>query len=214
MSTARILLVDDHEIMRDGLKLLLEGQPDFAVVGCSFDTNGACRAVAELRPDVVVMDLEIPGGGGIAATERILAADREVKVVVLTGHCEPRFVQAALVAGAHAFLVKSQAGAELVAAIHAALAGKVHLSPEISAIVVQALQRNAGAQRKGLALTARELDILKRIADGQSTKEIAFALVVSPKTVETHRLNLMSKLGVTSVAALTKYAVREGLTAL
>lgn len=214
ITPARILLVDDHEIMRDGLTLLLQGQPDFKVIGCAFDTTGACRAAAELRPDVVVMDLDIPGGGGIAATERILRADPEIKVVVLTGHCEPHHVRAALIAGAHAFLVKAQAGTELAAAIRAALVGKAYLSPEVSAIVVQALQKNACARREGQALTAREEDILRRIADGQTTKEIAFALAVSPKTIETHRLNLMTKIGVTSVAALTKYAVREGLTTL
>ena len=211
--SARILLVDDHQMMRDGLRMLLCADPGLEIVGDAADSESAWQAVNSLRPDLVVMDIDMPGAGGIALTRRLREAFPEIKVVILTAHTEEQFVSAALRAGACGYLLKNNAGAELLTAVRAALAGQVFLCPESSTIVVREYQRQLGSTDSG-ALSGREIEILKLIADGQNTKEIAFALQVSPKTIETHRINIMAKLGVDSVAKLTKYAVREGLTTL
>lgn len=213
MTPAKILLVDDHRIMRDGLRLLLRDKPEFQVVGDACDTEAAWLAASELKPDIVILDLEIPGGGGVALTRRLRQNLPEIKVVVCTGHAEPQYVKDALGAGIQGYVLKMDASAELIAALRAVLAGQEYLSPAVSMVVVREYKRQTGsAEVLGHNLSARELDVLKRIAGGQTTKEIAFALGVSGSTVETHRLHLLAKLQVKSVAELTKYAVREGLT--
>ena len=210
----RILLVDDHQIMRDGITLLLRAEPDFEIIGHAFDSDAAWLAVQEKQPDLVVMDLDIPGEGGIAITARIRSTYPDIKVIVLTGHAEPQYVNSALRAGANGYMLKFDAGEMLLSAIRIALSGQVYLSPEISTVVVKEYKRTGEKSVEKNLPSAREIEILKRVADGQSTKEIAFALSLSIKTVETHRLNLMAKIGVNSVAELTKYAVREGITTL
>ena len=210
----RILLVDDHQIMRDGISLLLRTEPDFEIIGHAFDSEAAWLAVQEKQPDLVVMDLDIPGEGGIAITARIRSTYPDIKVIVLTGHAEPQYVNSALRAGANGYMLKFDAGDMLLSAIRIALSGQVYLSPEISTVVVKEYKRTGEKGSEKNVPSAREIEILKRVADGQTTKEIAFALSLSIKTVETHRLNLMAKLGVNSVAELTKYAVREGITTL
>jgi DNA-binding NarL/FixJ family response regulator len=215
MTPAKILLVDDHQIMRDGLRLLLRDKPEFTVVGDAFDTEAAWLAVQDLEPDLVILDVEMPGAGGVAFAKRLRQDFPEIKVVILTGHAEPRFVNDALRAGVEGYVLKMNASTELVAALHAVLAGQAYLCPEVSTHVVREYRRQIDtAGHPGRNLSIRELDVLKRIAEGHTTKEIAFAMGVSTKTVETHRLHLMSKLDVKSVAELTKYAVREGLTTL
>jgi len=214
MSTAQILLIDDHQIMRDGLRLLLAGQPEWKVVGGAFNAGSAWSMITDAQPDVVIMDLDLPGEGGVALTTRILAAYPQIKVLVLTASAAPETVRAALAAGASGYLLKTDAGELLRLAIRAVIAGQVYLSPEVSTVVVQEFQREIGRSAGAAALSVRETEVLKLIADGETTKEIAYALEISVKTVETHRNNLMTKLGVTSVAGLTKYAVREGLTTL
>lgn len=212
---SRILLIDDHQIIRDGLRVLLHDQDQLELVGNAYDSDTGWQLVEELKPDLVVMDLNVPGEGGVALTSRILGAHPACKILVLTGHTEPRYVQAALGAGAHAYVAKGNGFAVLLQAIRTVLSGKTYLCPEVSAIVVQQMQRKFnGTRLADGALSSREIEVLKQIADGFSTKEVAFNLGVSAKTIETHRVNLMSKLGVDSVAELTKYAVREGLTTL
>lgn len=212
---ARILLVDDHQIMREGVRLLLRDQAEFELVGNAFNSDGGWNAVVDLAPDLVIMDLDVPGEGGAALTARIRARYPEIKIVVLTGHAEPKYVEAALRAGADGFVLKNNGAAELLLAMRTVLSGRNYLCAEISTVVVHELQRQVDLRRDaGLALSPREMEVLKQIADGYSTKEIAFTLGVSGKTVETHRTNLMTKLGVNSVAELTKYALREGLTTL
>ncbi len=214
MSAARILIVDDHQIMRDGLRLLLAGHAEWTVVGSAVTCAAAWAQVGELKPDLVIMDLDLPGEGGVALTARILKAHSGTKVLVLTGSADPRSVRSALAAGASGYLLKTNAGDMLVLALRAVLAGQVFLCPDVSTVVVHELQRQQSHASGAGALSVREREILARIANGQTTKEIAFALELSPKTVETHRLNLMAKIGVTSVAGLTKHALREGLTTL
>jgi len=197
------------------LRLLLRDQPDFELAGTAFDGDAGWSAVVALRPDLVVMDLDIPGGGGAALTARIRAQYPAIKVVVLTGHGEQQHVGAALRAGADGYVLKAGGGAELLHAMRTVLSGKNYLCAEVSTVVVRELQRPVDPQAKTApVLSAREIEVLKLIADGHSTKEIAFTLGVSGKTVESHRVNLMAKLHLDSVAALTKYALREGLTKL
>lgn len=212
MNAARILLLDDHQIMCDGLRLLLTGDPQWEVIGVAFNAEAAWAQIVGAPPDLVIMDLELPGEGGVSLTARILASYPEIKILVLTADAEPHTVRAALAAGATGYLLKTNAAELLRAAIRMVLTGKVYLCPEASTVVAHEFQK--GFTHPTRALSTREIQILKRIAEGQSTKEIAFALEVSVKTIETHRCNLMTKLGVTSVAGLTKYAVRQGLTTL
>jgi len=211
---ARILLIDDHQIIRDGLRLLLHNQADLELVGNAFDSETGWQAVEELRPDLIVMDLDVPGEGGAVLTARIRTKYPDIKVVVLTGSTEARNPQAALSAGANGYVLKSNGFTVLLEAIRAVLSGKTFLCPEVSSIVVEQMQRPNGTWLADGVLSAREIDVLKQIANGSSTKEIAFNLGLSPKTIETHRTNLMTKLNVKSIAELTKFAIREGLTKL
>jgi DNA-binding NarL/FixJ family response regulator len=211
---SRILLIDDHQIIRDGLRLLLHGQTSLKLVGNAYDSETGWQAIETLQPDLVVMDLGVPGEGGSALTARIREKHPGMKVVVLTGCSDPKKVQAALAAGADGYVLKGYGFIVLLDAINTVLAGKTYLCPEVSAIVVQQMRRSGATGQAEGALSEREIDVLKQIADGRTTKEIAFNLSISAKTIETHRANLMAKLKVNSVAELTKYAVREGLTTL
>jgi DNA-binding NarL/FixJ family response regulator len=210
----KILLVDDHQIIRDGLRLLFRDQPDMQVVGDAFNAEAAWQAIAELKPDVVVLDVELPGDDGLTLAERLHTTYPEIKVIMLTAHAEKEYVNQALRIGAAGYLLKLNACAQLLEAVRAVTTGQVYLSPEVSTVLVREYQRQLQTGGRDDGLTARELEILKRLAEGQTTKEIAFALKVSAKTVETHRLNLMAKLGLRNLAELTKYALREGLIRL
>ncbi len=209
----RILLVDDHPLLRTGLRESLGLHSSrFEIVGESGDSESAWQAVARLEPDLIVMDLELPGEGGLSLTRRIRAAFPLSKVIILTAHDDGRKINSALEAGAVGYVLKSCSSEELITAIEAVLVGQIYLSPAASTVIVHDYQRQLTSA--GELLSPRELEMLKQIANGQTTKEIAFALNVSPKTVETHRLNLMAKLQISTVAGLTKYAIREGLVTL
>lgn len=212
----RVLLADDHRLMREGLRHLLERRTDLRVVAEAADGLSTVRLAGELSPDVVVMDISMPGLNGVEATRRILASSPGVKVLALSMHADRRYVIAMLKAGASGYLLKDSASDELVRAIESALARTTFLSPAIADMVVKEYVSGLPGEAGGAfgLLTAREREVLQLVAEGLSTKEIAGRLGLSGKTVESHRQQLMEKLDLHSVAELTKYAVREGLTAL
>lgn len=214
--TLRVLLVDDHAIVRDGLRALLTKQSDIEVVAEASDGKTAVRLAGEVSPDVVVMDVALPELSGIDATQQIAEEHPEVKVLALSMHTDKRYVVSMLRAGAAGYLLKDSAFDELVRAIRQVHRGETYLGTRVASVVVDdyldTLSRSAAAEPS--VLTARERQVLKLVAEGKSTKDIAAALSVSAKTVETHRAHLMSKLQLRSVAELTKYAIRHGLTSL
>ena len=210
----RLLLCDDHRIFREGLKTMLEKKPGLRVVGQAEDGASAVRLADETAPDVVIMDISLPGLNGIEATRKIVALRRGIKVIALSMHSDRRFVTEALKAGASGYLVKDAAFDELFAAVCAVREGKTYLSPSIAHIVVEACVRGAGleaASPPAPALTPREREVLQLLAEGFSAKQIAARMQVSVKTVETHRMHIMDKLDVHSVAGLTRYSIREGI---
>jgi DNA-binding NarL/FixJ family response regulator len=215
MDSTSIYIVDDHQIMREGLRLVLANEKDLRLVGEAGDGDAALAQIEALHPDVAVVDIELPGLSGIELAKRLCVSSPETRILILSGHADLPAVREALRAGVAGFLLKAGAAAELLRAIRAIVAGGAYFCPYVSAVLAQEYRRgdvhDTGA---ATTLTARETDILRRIAEGQSTKEIAFALQLSTKTVETHRANLMTKLGVFNVAGLTKYAVRERLSSL
>lgn len=214
--TIRVMLVDDHQIVRDGLRSLLAKQSDMEVIAEADNGRAAVQAAAELRPDVVVMDVGMPDLNGVEATLRVLEAVPNARVVALSMHSDRRFVEGMLAAGASGYVLKDAAFEDLVAAIRTVAQGGTYLCPSVAGIVVAHYVRGRAdaSARKAVALTPREREVLQLLAEGHSTKQIAARLAVSIKTVETHRSRLMEKLGLHSVAELTKYALREGLTSL
>lgn len=214
MST-RILLADDHGVFRDGLAKLLEAEPGFEVVGLARDGQEALDLASERAADVVVMDISMPGLNGIEATRRLTAGERPPRVVILSMHSDRRFVLGALKAGASAYLLKDGGFEELAAVIREVRRGGVRLSPEITDVVLaDYLRLTEAADDPGDPLTPREREVLQLLAEGTSTKEIAGRLSLSVKTIETHRKQIMDKLDLHSIAELTKYAIRAGLTTL
>src|SRR4051812_30872715 len=211
-----ILLVDDHQILRQGLKALLNDQPDFRVTEA--DTGrAAVGKAAELSPDVVVMDLAMPGLNGIDATRQINDMNPAIKVIALSAHSDKRMITEALRAGASGYVPKDAAFEELANAIRQVLAGKVYISPKIAVAVREALTEsvnNGDLSHVRGRLTSREREVLQLLAEGKSTKEVAAVLHVGVKTVETHRRQMMEKLQMYSLAELTKYAIREGITSV
>lgn len=214
--SARIILADDHKIMRDGLRALLAKQSDLEVIAEAENGRMTVRLVRELEPDVVIMDIGMPDLNGIDATRQITTEFPRVKVIALSMHSDKRFVAQMFKAGASAYLLKDCAFEELTRAVQSVLANQTYLSPEITGPVIEDYVRQLGkADSSGFSvLTAREREILQLLAEGNSTKQIASSLHVSVKTVETHRQQIMSKLDVHTVADLIKYAIREGITSL
>ncbi len=212
----RIILADDHKIIREGLRSLLEKQTDMEVVAEAQDGLTTVNLVHKLRPDVVVMDIGMPEMNGIDATAQITSEHKETKVIALSMHSDRRFVMQMLKAGAAGYLLKDSAFEELVLAIHTVRRNKRYLSPAITDVVIKEYLQNLPTAESTVftVLTAREREVLQHIAEGKSTKQIAGILGVSVKTVETHRQQVMEKLDMHSIAELTKYAVREGLTSL
>lgn len=213
---ARILLADDHIIIRQGLRSLLEKQPDIEVVGEVEDGRKAIESVRELAPDIVIMDITMPNLNGIDATRKIIEGRGGTKVIALSMHSSRRFVTEMLKAGASAYILKECLFDELVEAIKTVLNGGIYLSPRITGVVVDDYVKRLSTKYQPEApdLTEREREVLQLLAEGRSTKQIALQLHVSAKTVESNRRNIMDKLKIHSVAELTKYAIREGLTPL
>jgi len=209
-----ILIADDHRILREGLCALLRGHSDIRVVAEADDGAEAVRLAAEVSPDVVVMDVAMPRVNGVEATRQILARNPAIKVVILSLYSADRpLVAEAFRAGASGYLPKEASFDELATAIRSVMHGKVYISPECQNVARETLQHAAGADgAAGWPLTQREREVLRQVADGHAMKQIAVHLDLSVKTVETHRRQIMDKLGLHSVAELTKYAIRQGIT--
>jgi DNA-binding NarL/FixJ family response regulator len=214
--TVRILIADDHKILREGLKSLLEKQPEFAVVAEAQDGLSAISEAKKHKPDIAILDIGMPDLNGIEVTRRIRSEMAETRVIALSMHADRRFVMGILEAGANGYLLKDSAFAELITAVTAVAKGKMYLSPSIAETVVKNSLEKLDRKDEGssVLLSGREREVLQMIAEGKSTKEIALKLFVSTKTVETHRKQIMDKLNIRTVAGLTKYAIREGLTSL
>ena len=209
----RILLADDHTILRMALRTLLEREPDLELVADVDNGAEALRLAAELAPDVVVMDISMPGMNGIDATRQLLAANPGLKVLALSAHLERHFVMEMLKAGASGYVAKSANSAEMLRAIRAVAQHRTYLSTEVAAIMVDSVRRDAlGHEVGGEPLGRREREVLTLVAEGKTSQEIASKLHISADTVIAHRRNISRKLGLHSVAELTKYAIREGLT--
>ncbi len=210
----KIILADDHKIVRQGLRTMLESEADIEVIGEADDGRMAVRLARELSPQVIIMDVGMPDLNGIEATRQVLAESPGVKVIGLSMHCDRRFVMNMLKAGASGYLLKDSAFEELATAIRMVLGGKVYLSTEIANIVVKDYLQGGGDESVFSVLTPREREVLQLMAEGKSSRQIADHLIISIKTVETHRMQIMHKLQIFSVAELTKYAIREGLSSL
>ena len=214
--TCRILLADDHKIVRDGLKALIGKEAGMEVVAEADTGRKALQLSRKTNPDVVIMDVSMPDLNGIDATKQILNDVPQVKVVALSMHSQRQFVEGMLNAGVSGYLLKDSAFEELTNAVRTVMTGRLYLSPDITGVVVSEYlrYRQASDDRLQAQLTLREREVLQLIAEGQSVKTIADKLHISIKTVETHRSHIMNKLDLHTVAELTKYAIREGLTAL
>ncbi|MFO0762575.1 MAG: response regulator transcription factor [Byssovorax sp.] len=212
----RILLADDQKMMRDGLRALLEKEPGMDIVGEASTGHEVLALSPRVRPDVVVMDVTMPELNGVETTRRLLAQESAVKVVALSVHTDRRYMAAMLEAGAVAYVPKNVAFDELAQAIHVASRGQRYLSPAVTGGVIEGYLRKESAGRTMLktTLTPREREVLQLLAEGHSSKDIAQKLTLSVATVESHRRQIGAKLDIHSVAELTKFAIREGLTSL
>ena len=210
----KVVVADDHAIVRHGLIRLIQNEDDMEVVAQAENGLLAVEIVREYLPDVVVMDISMPQLNGIEAARQIVNEMSEVKVIALSMHSAKRFIMEMFRAGASGYLLKDCASDELVEAIRIVSHGKTYVSPSISNIVVEnyVLESNQFEDSAFSVLTQREREVLQLLAEGKTTKQIARCLFISPKTVEAHRLRVMGKLDIDSVARLTKYAIQEGLT--
>jgi len=212
----RIILADDHKIMREGLRALLEKQQDMEVVAEAKNGREAIEFAQDLKPDVVLMDVLMPDLNGIDATRQIINLLPGVKIIALSMHSDRRFVARILWEGAAGYILKDSAFRELVYAIRYVLKSHIYLSPEVTEIMAKDYVYNLKTEHKldTNNLSPREREVVQLLAEGKSSKEIASCLFVSSKTIEVHRHNIMEKLNIHSVAGLTKFAIREGLTSL
>ena len=215
MSPLRILLADDHALVRAGLRSIVASFPDVEIVGETGDGKEAVRLSEQLQPDVVLMDVSMPGLNGLEATRRITRQHSRPRVVMLSMHADKEYVHQALAAGAAGYLLKNADPAELEMALRAVGRGEVWLSPAISRTVTVALIRGeetaGGGAAQTQSLTPRQREVIQLIAEGHSTKGIARLLQLSVKTVETHRAQIMNRLGIHDVAGLVRYAIRTGI---
>jgi len=214
MRKTRILLADDHQLMRSGLRLVIEQQPDLTIVGEAADGREAVAIAKSVRPDVAVMDISMPNLNGIEAAHQIIQSQPDIAVIVLSMHTDESYVLRALKAGAKGYLLKDSAEADLIAAVRAVARGKSFFSPAVSKVLLDDYMRKlkrSGAEDAYDLLTPREREILQLVAEGKSNKEVANLLNLSVYTVETHRSNIMQKLNLKGIPELTLYAVRKGI---
>jgi two-component system, NarL family, response regulator NreC len=216
MSKKRVLLADDHQIVRDGLRALIERRSDMEVVAEAKTGRSALQLARKHQPDVIVMDITMPDLNGIDASRQILEEAPQVRVVALSMHSDRHFVDGMLRAGVTGYLLKDCASEELIECILAVSSGKIYLSPAVTPLLVKELIRptRGDVLAANAELSARERGVLQMIAEGRSTREIADSLCISVKTVETHRKKIMEKSNLHTVADLTKYAIRLGLTSV
>jgi len=211
MPALRVLLADDHALVRAGMRSLLRDIEGVEVVGEAADGGQALALAERERPDVVLLDIAMKGMNGLEAAARFRELHPGIKVIILSMHASEEYVLQALRAGAAAYLIKDSATAELELALRSVMRGETYLSPAISRQVVEGYVQRVGAGAGEDPLTPRQREVLKRIAEGRSTKEIAFDLGLSVKTVETHRAQIMERVGIRDVAGLVRYAMRTGL---
>jgi len=208
----RILLADDHAVFRAGMRALLEQEPDFEVVGEAATGDEAVDGVRRSKPDLVVMDLSMPGSNGLEATRRIAALGLETKVLVLTVHAEEEYLVPVVEAGASGYLTKTSADKDLVQAIRVVARGEVFLPPKATRLLLQSYKSGDGSQETGVKdLSSREQEVLALTAEGFSSREIGKKLFISPKTVDTYRARIMEKLGLNHRSELVRFALRVGL---
>jgi DNA-binding NarL/FixJ family response regulator len=212
----KILLADDHKIMRAGLRSILEKQPDMEILGEAQNGLVALQLAKKLRPDLIIMDISMPDLNGIEATSRILAELSGLRVLALSMHSDRGFLIKMLKAGASGYLLKDCASEELIDAVHVIMKNRLYISPAMVDDMVRGYVQMASREDLSAfsVLTTRERDVLQRLAEGKSVKEIAHDLNISVKTVETFRHRIEDKLHLNSIAELTKYAIREGITSL
>ena len=217
MNKTKLFLADDHPIVRDGLRFLLNAQPDMEVVGEAADGQETLQAIRDVRPDIVILDIAMPVLNGIAVAEQLQELYPEVQVIILSMHSTTEHIFRALRAGAEGYLVKETAGEEVLDAIHTVQAGGRYLSREISNKVIEdyILHRESVAEASPLdRLSAREREVLQLVAEGKSSAEIAEILSLSPKTVDTYRSRMMQKLHIDDLPSLVKFAIQHGVISL
>ena len=214
--TIRILIADDHQVVRDGLSALLHNPPRYTVIGTACDGREAAVMARKLNPDVVIIDIAMPELNGVDATKRMLAEMPGLRIIALSMHSDKRYISGMLQAGALAYVRKESAFEEITAAVDAVSQGNVYLGEGVAGVVVNDYrQMMAQSDADGSdPLSVREREVLQLLAEGKKTTDIAARLHVSSKTVETHRRQIMSKLNIESIAALTKYAIRHGFITL
>jgi DNA-binding NarL/FixJ family response regulator len=212
VSALRILIADDHEVARRGIRSLLEGHAGWEVCGEAADGREAVNAANKLKPDLVLLDIGMPSLNGLDATRQILAALPNTRVMILTMHDSEQVVREVLAAGARGFLLKSDAGRDLVAAVEALQQNRTFFTTKVAQLVLEGyLRPSPDSDQSRSVLTPREREVIQLLAEGKTTKEVATMLNLSVKTAETHRTNLMRKLDLHSVVDLTLYAVRNGI---
>lgn len=215
MKPARILLADDHEVVRRGLRALLDSQPQWQVVGEADNGRDALRLATSLKPDVVVLDVGLPQLNGLEAARQIKVAVPRTRILILTMYDSERIMRDALNAGVRGYLLKSDAGRDLVGAVEALLANKTYFTSKLEDILLERYMSGKGmepdAEQPSTQLTTREREILQLLCEGKSNKEAAAALGISPKTAEVHRANIMRRLSLGSFSDLVRYAIRNGI---
>jgi DNA-binding NarL/FixJ family response regulator len=210
-----VILVDDHAVVRTGLRLMLEAEPDIVVLAEASTAAEAVERVAELKPAVVLLDITMPGGGGIGALDRLRKASPETRVLMLTMHDDPEYLRVALVSGAAGFILKNAVSAELLAAIRTVHQGRTYVDPTLAGAALRGIL--AAAERAGAGenptdrLSPREIEVLRQLALGYTNKEIANRLELSVKSVETYRARVSEKLGLSGRAELFRYALENGM---
>ena len=212
----KILLAEDHHIIREGIRALLEVQKDFEIVAEADDGRTAVKLARQHSPDVIIMDVSMPELNGIDATRQILREINNVKVIALSMYSDKRFIKGMLAAGISGYLLKNCVAAELISAIRSVMKGQKYLSPQILGEVVEGYLGHLSGNKaeSDSPLTSREREIVQLVAEGKDSRQIAECLYISPKTVESHKRRIMEKLEIHSIAALTKFAIRQGLTSV
>ena len=214
MPPIKILIADDHEILREGIRKMIEKEPDMEVVGEAEDGRSAVKLARKLAPDIVLMDITMPDLNGMDATRKIVSETPGVKVLALSMHQDRKYVTGMLEAGATGYLIKGCKFEELATAIRSVARKNVYLSPRIADMVLQGYLGKSPKKFAEPVLSSREREVLQLLAEGNSVKETAFKLGVSAKTVETHRRHIMEKLQISNSSEIVKYALREGLITL